>query len=235
MCFPPIIAAMNAAGLTAIALPGAAATAATAATAAAPAVGSVQAWASMEAKRLLAEQSLALTMSNASIISSTLLELGNFAVSAQQAAAQGDQAAKTYLKEQMQLRERERQEELKHQVNLDMLARNAAMGMATTKTAATARGVAGEEAIMAFAIKENEIASFERANLKMEKSALAEASDQSFFKAKSAIDTAQSATGPLAFMGLGAGIAGGYFDSYRMFGAVPFEGQTNYAARLGIT
>ena len=182
-----------------------------------------------------APQSLALSMANASFVSNTLLQLGSFAISARQASAQGEQAATIYLKEQTQLRERERQEELSHQIELDILARKAAQGMATTKTAATARGVAGEEAIMAFVIKENELSGLERANMKMTRAALAEAADQSFFKAKSAIDTAKAATGPLAFMGLGAGIAGGYIDAYNMFAAVPFEGQTNYAARLGIT
>ena len=145
----------------------------------------------------------------------------------------GRAAVERDKKTQMQLAERERQEMLRDQIERDQLARNAAIGIAKTRTLATGMGMAeADDRVIDFMVKSEEMAGIERANFAMMQASLAEAGDQSFLNTQAAVEQARSATGPMALAGLGANIAGGFFDSYRAFGALPFEDPTKYSTRV---
>ena len=176
---------------------------------------------------------LTTALSSASFITSTVGNLLGFAQQAKQASAMGRAAVERDKKTQMQLAERERQEMLRDQIERDQLARNAAIGIAKTRTLATGMGMAeADDRVIDFMVKSEEMAGIERANFAMMQASLAEAGDQSFLNTQAAVEQARSATGPMALAGLGANIAGGFFDSYRAFGALPFEDPTKYSTRV---
>lgn len=223
MCWPQIVAA-KAAASTGVAISTAAAVSPVAATAL-TALGTTV--------TEVATAKLITALSTASFTTNMVGSFLNFAVSAKQASAQGEAATKAFHAEQMQLAERERQEKLKFQIENDQLARNAAMGIAKTKTMATGQGLGvADDRVMDFMMKSEEMAGMERANMKMTQAALSEAADQSFLRAKAAVDQARSATGLMALAGLALDIGSGYFDSYRMFGALPFEDPADYSKRI---
>ena len=176
---------------------------------------------------------MATALSTASFITSTAGSLLSYAQQAQAASRMSKAAHKQWQAEQAQLGERARQEKLRFQIENDQLARNAAVGIAKTKTMGAAQGLAGpDDRVVDFAIKAEEYAGLDRAMMDMKMASLDEASGQSTLRFQTALDQARSATSTEAFLGLGMNIAGGFFDSYRMFGALPFEDPAKYSRRI---
>ena len=176
---------------------------------------------------------LTTALSSAAWISSAVGNLAGFAANVKMAKAMGEAAHKQWQAEQAQLGERARQEKLKSEIEHDQLARNAAVGIAKTKTMGTAQGLAGlDERVIDFAIQAEQAAGIDREVLDMKMASLNEAAGQSTQRFQTALDQARSATSPEAFLGLGMNLAGGFFDSYRMFGALPFEDPAKYSKRI---
>jgi len=222
MCYAQIIAALApAAGATG------------AAGAALSSVGGLAGTAGGAALSGAASTQIATALSSASFLMSTTGQLLSFAEQAKMASAMGEAAVYKHKKLQMQASERERQEKISTMIENDQLARNAALGMAKTRTLATGQGLAGDDdRITDFVMNAEEMAGLQRANLKMTMASLTETVDQSAMATKSAVDQARSATSPLAYAGLAMNIGSGYLDSYRMFGSLPFEDPAAYAYRV---
>tara|TARA_R110000824_G_scaffold59720_1_gene160130 strand:- start:2456 stop:2914 length:459 start_codon:yes stop_codon:yes gene_type:complete len=147
----------------------------------------------------------------------------------------GKAANKQFQAEQAQIAERSRQEKLQAMVENDQLYRNAALGMATAKTASAAQGRGGVDLRLAdFAMNADEAAGLDRAELKWKMSALQERASQSTIAAQTAFDTASSAFSTEAYLGLGLDLASNFLSSTAAFGSTPFESAASYNARLGL-
>ena len=180
-----------------------------------------------------AQAALATQMASAAFVTNTVSSLMSYSETAKAAAATGKAAIKDYQREQKQLAERERQEELKFQVENDQLSRNAAIGIAKTKTMGTAQGVGPmDDRVADFMIKSEEMMGLERANLKLVKSSIRDNAEQSRLRAKVVVDQARSATGGMALAGLALNIYSGWINATSTFGSKPFEDPEAYAARV---
>lgn len=250
MCLPPVFAALNAAGITSVALPTAAAAAApvvATAAAAAPVVaggvgGAVTAAQVAMADSMIAELASELLLEQTAVemaSSNFLMDAGanilSFGLQAQQANLQGDAARAQFLAEQAQRKEVLRQKEIQTAVELDALAQNAVRGAATAKTKGAASGRNIEEMAMQFKIQEGYLAGLQEANLDNFRQNIQQQNTFAARNTNAAIRQAQSATGPLAFAGLGLNIGSAYFDQFPRYNAFPFESQKSYAERtLGL-
>ena len=248
MCWPQLVAAMataapaaataTAVGATTAATVGLSPAAATTAAAglAGTAAGLSAGAAASTAAGVSAQAALATQMASAAFVTNTVSALMSYSETAKAAAATGKAAIKDYQREQKELAERERQEELSFQVENDQLSRNAAIGIAKTKTLGTAQGVGPmDDRVADFMIKSEEMMGLERANLKLVKSSIRDNAEQSRLRAKVVVDQARSATGGMALAGLALNIYSGWIDATRMFGSKPFEDPEEYAARINPT
>lgn len=234
MCLPPVFAALNAAGITSVALP-------TAAAAAAPVVaGGVATTAQLAtadamiaelASELLLEQT-AVEMASSNFLMDAGANILSFGLQAQQANLQGDAARAQFLAEQAQRKEVLRQKEIQTAVELDALAQNAIRGAATAKTKGAASGRNIEEMAMQFKIQEGYLAGLQEANLANFRQNIQQQNTFAARNTNAAIRQAQSATGPLAFAGLGLNLGSAYFDQFPRYNALPFESQKSYAERI---
>ena len=183
-----------------------------------------------------AQAALATTLSSAAFVANTAGLILQFKQQADLAEAMGKAAHSQYQREQAQLGERARQEMVKFQIERDQLSRNAAVGIAKTRTEGTAQGLAGpDDRIVDFVNRADEAAGIDRAVHEMRIQNLNERASQSEARYKVAYKQVASATSTEAWLGLGMNIMGAYADSYSQFGAVPFESQESYAARLGVS
>jgi len=251
MCLPPVFAALNAAGITSVALPAAApvvastlapvvATTAAAAPVVAGGVATTAQLATADAmiaelaSELLLEQT-AVEMASSNFLMDAGANIISFGLQAQQANLQGDAARAQFLAEQAQRKEVLRQKEIQTAVELDALAQNAVRGAATAKTKGAASGRNIEEMAMQFKIQEGYLAGLQEANLDNFRQNIQQQNTFAARNTNAAIRQAQSATGPLAFAGLGLNIGSAYFDQFPRYNAFPFESQKSYAKRtLGL-
>ena len=172
-------------------------------------------------------------LSSGSFAVNTGLQLLGFGAQAKQAKLMGQVAQREAQAVAAQVNERKRQEKIRSQIETINLARNAAVGISKTKTMASAQGLAGvDDRVIDFANRADEMAGLEKTQLDMRLASLNETRLQSARRLDAALAEARSATSPEAFLGLGANIAGGFFDSYRAFGALPFESPTTYSERV---
>ena len=228
MCLPPIVAALQAAGIaTSVALPAAAAAAA------APVVASALVPAvvpSLLAAPVL--EATAVEMASSNFLLDAGANLLSFGLQAQQAKRAGSAAEEKFLAEQAQRKELLRQKEIQTAVELDALAQNAVRGASTAKTKGAASGRNIEEMAMQFKIEEGHIAGLQQANLDNFRQNIKQQDSFAARNTNRMLQQAQSATGPLAFAGLGLSLGSAYFDQFPRYGALPFQSQKSYAKNV---